>query len=550
MPLHFDVPLARTDTRRPTPARPPVRLDAAVVGGLVFDGLGGDPTAATVGIVADRLRLLAPGTAFTAGRTVDAAGKFVCPGFIDIHSHSDFAALLFPDAQSKVLAGITTEIDGNCGMSAFPLAGPLPARRRFEHAGTGLSIDWTDAAGYLRALEAIGDAVNRGWLVGHANLRTAAMGYAARPADAAERRQMRRLLEEALDAGCLGLSSGLAYAPGCFAEPVELIELARTVGERGGLYAAHIRSEDDALPAAVDEFLDTVRAAGVRGQYSHVKAALRRNRRRSAELRRRLFAERDLGLDFACDCYPYTALCTGLDAVLLPATAGAAGPDDLLRRLSDADGRRRLADAVRARHPEPDLPDEIVVSSVHSTANRPAVGRTLRQWAASRGADWLAAAFDLLLAEGGRVECIHFAMAEDDVAEILSWPFTLIGTDHGRRAAVGPTHGARPHPRAYGTTARFLTEYVRRRKLMSWAEGIRKMTSGPATAAGLVDRGVLRDGAFADLVVFDPVALTDRATYDQPRMPPAGIEHVRVNGQAVVEAGVHTGLRPGRRLAR
>ena len=536
------------------PARPPPHppFDLAVVGGTVFDGLGSPPrTDQTVAVRAGRITLLAAGSPADARRTVDASGRFVAPGFIDIHSHSDFAGLAFPLAQSKVLSGITTEINGNCGMSAFPLSPELRERRRAEYARSGVAIHWTDLAGYRTAAEGVGSSINRGLQVGHGNLRTSAMGYAARPADAAERRTMRRLLEDALAGGCLGMSSGLFYPPGTSADADELSDLARIVAVAGGFYSSHLRSEDDALLEAVDEFLAVVRAGGVRGQYSHVKTALPRNWPKIGPLRDRLFAARAEGLDFACDRYPYTALCTGLDSVLLPGWANEGGPSEALRRLADPDGRRRIADAVRTLHPEPDFLDAVVIASVHGEENLSAVGRTLREWAALRGSDPLSAAFDLLVEEAGRVECIHFAMSEDNLVEILGWPFTLIGSDHSVRAAVGAVRrGARPHPRAYGTPSRFLTDYVRGRRLMSWEEGIRRMTGACAAAAGLSDRGVIRDGAAADLVVFDPAALTDRATYDEPRLPPTGIDLVVVNGEIVVERGTHTGRRPGRILTR
>jgi len=524
-------------------------VDVALVGGTVFDGLGNAPRVdAVVGIVGDRLRVLPAGSPIRAERTIDVSGKFVCPGFIDVHSHSDFASLVFPLAQSKVLAGVTTEINGNCGMSPFPMGGALLEKRQAEYAKSGLTIDWTGPYDYIRTADRVGSSINRGLQVGHGNLRAMTVGWENRPANAGERREMRRLLEEGMDAGCLGLSSGLYYAPGMFADSQELIELCRPVAERGGFYSSHIRSEDDGLLEAVDEFFQVVRGAKVRGQYSHVKTALARNWHKIDPLRERLFCERADGVDFAADRYPYTALCTGLDSVLLPGWVNEGGLDEMLRRLSDADQRKRLADDIRTKHPDATLLDKVIITSVHTDAGAGAVGKSLREWANLRGAQPLEAAFDLLVEQRCRVECIFFAMSEANLDAILSWPFMMIGSDHSVRAAIGPVKGARPHPRAYGTPARFLTDFVRDRKLMTWEEGIRKMTSACATAAGVPNRGVLRDGAYADVTVFDPEVLADRATYDEPRMPPAGIEWVFVNGVETVTAGVHRECRAGRIL--
>ncbi|HET6441425.1 MAG TPA: D-aminoacylase [Phycisphaerae bacterium] len=509
-----------------------------------------------------------------APRDLDATGLTVAPGFIDIHCHSEFAAFVYPLAESKVLAGVTTDVSGNCGASPFPLVGEFLERRRAEWRAHGLAIDWHSAAGYYARAASAPSSVNRALLAGHGALRAAVVGYAGRPATPDERRRMRRLLDEALQAGAFGLSSGLIYPPGCYADAEELADLARPVAEAGGYYASHIRSEGDRLLEAVDEFLEVVRSSGVRGQVSHLKASGPRNWPKAGQAIDRLRRARDEGLDVSADRYPYLASMTDLDSLLLPKWAVEGGREEELARLADPATRRRIADEIRKAHPEPDYFDRITVAAVHPDRPQDAVGKTLRELADLAGRDALQAAFDLLRDHQTQVNATYLSMSEENLRAILAEPYVAIGSDSSLRhlppvfrlrpsgfagqvaeATAGRPDAAAeraglPHPRAYGTPARFLGTYVRDLGLMDWREGIRRLTRLPADIVGLKDRGRLAEGAWADLVIFDRDRIADRATYAHPWAAPDGIRHVFVNGERVVADGRHTGATPGRVLKR
>jgi N-acyl-D-amino-acid deacylase len=521
-------------------------------GGMLFDAAGGLGRA-DLAISADgRISRIAPALP-PAAQDLDATGLVVSPGFIDIHCHSDFSAFVYPRAESKILAGVTTDVSGNCGVSPFPLVGEFRARRAAEWAPHGLAVDWETPREYYARAEAAPCSVNRVELAGHGAIRAAVVGYAGRPTDAAERRLMRQLLEEALEAGAWGLSSGLLYPPGCYADAAELADLAGVVAAAGGFYSSHIRNEGDRLLEAIDEFLDVLRRSGVRGQLSHLKAAGQRNWPKTADALRRLRAAREAGIAVTADRYPYLASMTDLDSMLLPDWAVEGGTEKELARLADPATRRRLRDEILAAHPEPEYFEWIRVSDVSHAGPQTAVGRTLRQLGEAAGRDPLEVAFDLILEHRTQVGAVHFSMSDENLRDILREPYVAIGSDSSLRRVpgAGETGGSGlAHPRAYGTPERFLSTYVRDAGLMDWPEGIRRLTRLPADVVGLADRGRLAVGAWADVVVFDRQALADRATYEQPAVSPAGIRHVFVNGERVVADGSHTGATPGRVLRR
>ncbi len=363
---------------------------------------------------------------------------------------------------------------------------------------------------------------------------------------------MRDLLQEALDAGAYGLSSGLIYPPGCYANVDELADLAQVVAAAGGYYTSHIRSEGDRLLEAIDEFLEVLRHSGARGQLSHLKAAGAANWPKTAESLRCLRAARASGIAVTADRYPYLASMTDLDSMLLPDWAVEGGREAELARLTDPATRRRLADEILARHPEADYFDRITIAEVTPAGPQDVVGKTLRQVADAAGGDPLPVAFDLIVRHQTQVAAIHFSMSDENLRTILSEPYVSIGSDSSLRHLPqdGQTAGGLAHPRAYGTPARFLGTYVREARLMDWPEAIRRMTGLPANVVGLEGRGRLRKGAWADLVIFDPETVADRATYQRPWAAPAGIHHVFVNGERVVADGRHTGATPGRVLRR
>jgi len=512
-----------------------------------------DLVRADVEVADGRIARLAPALE-PAERDLDAAGLTLSPGFIDIHCHSEFAAFVYPRAESKVLAGVTTDVSGNCGASPFPLVGEFLARRQAEWQPRGLAIDWSTADAYYARAEAAPSSVNRALLAGHGAVRAAVVGYADRPTTADERAAMRRLMDEALEAGAFGLSSGLIYPPGCYADVEELADLARVVAAADGVYASHIRHEGAGLLEAVAEFLEIVRRSGVRGQLSHLKASGRDNWPKAARAVDLLRRARDEGLRVSADRYPYLSSMTSLDVFLLPNWAFEGGRDAQQARLADPAACRRIADEFRAAHPDREFFTRLTIAAVHPDRPQDAVGKTLAALGEEAGRNPLDVGLDLLRDHDGQVDVTYASMSEENLRLILAEPYVAIGSDAGLRHLPLPRAGGRPrglaHPRAYGTAGRFLGTYVRDGGLMDWQEGIRRLTSLPADIIGLAGRGRLVEGAWADLVLFDRATVADRATYHDPWHTPAGIRHVFVNGERVVADGTHTGATPGRVLRR
>lgn len=526
-----------------------IHADVLITSGRLLDGLGGAIESPALAICGDRLRLVDNPHGVAARATVDAAGLAVCPGFIDVHSHSDLSGLRFPRAPNRALAGITTEVVGNCGFGAFPLTDEIRSRMGEEYADLGIVMDWDDVAGYFRRQRETESAVNRAALIGHGTVRAAVMGYADRPPDADELARMRRVAEQAMAAGAFGLSTGLPYTPGCFADADEIAELAAVVRDRGGFYASHVRSEGDTLLEAVDEFLDVLRRTGVRGQLSHVKAMGPRNWHKFDALRVRLFNARDRdGLALTADRYPYNAANCSLAGALLPAWVRALDPVEMLKLLADPRGRAQ----IREEAWEPRNPDELArrtaVIAIRSPGLRQYQGMRLDRIGRDMGLDPFDAAIEIIIAERARCEAVTFAMDPAQTREILGWPFVMVGSDSSARGGTEPDCHDHPHPRTFGTPARFLGEFVREGGVMDWPEAIHRLCGMPARLLGLTDRGVLADGAAADLVIFDPNAIADNATYDNPAVAPSGIVHVFVNGRPIVQDGVQTDRLPGRFL--
>ncbi len=513
-------------------------LDWKITGGQVIDGTGRPAFAADVGVTGDRIATLGDLSGVESVLTFSGAGRFVCPGFIDVHSHSDAYLLIEPAAPSKICQGVTTEIIGNCGASAAPLAdrGHLPA----DWQAQTYPAAWRSMAEYLGLLEAARPAPNVAALVGHGRLRSWVLGYAPRAASADELRAMGRLLEESLEAGAIGLSSGLIYAPGKWAAPGEIETLAGVVARHGGLYASHLRSEGAGLLEAIGETLAVGRATGVRVQLSHLKtsgrehwplldAALDRVRRARAE-----------GVAAAADRYPYIASCTDLD-VVLPDWATHGGREAILRRLRDPGDRERIRrELFRAGR----SPDDIVLGT---TAREELRGRPLVEAARSLGLAPEDAVLFLLESDALATSAFFLGMSEPNLWRILAEPWVMLGSDASLRSPDGPLGRDFPHPRAYGTFPRFLRAALDGRTV-PLPEAVRKMTSLAAEHFGLRERGVLASGRPADIVVFDPATVTDRATFKNPHQAAKGIEWVMVNGVVTLTPAGLTGRRGGRVL--
>jgi N-acyl-D-aspartate/D-glutamate deacylase len=516
-----------------------VSFDVVLAGGSVVDGSGSPGFPGDVGIVGDRIAAIGDLSGSAAHERVDVTGACVSPGFVDLHTHSDLAPFLGAEHDDLRLAslrqGVTTEICGNCGFSVFPAPeARQPELVRYLQAVLGPhATSFADLGAYVDALPAL--TTNLASLVGHGTLRAGTTGFERRAADRRERREAEALLDAALGDGAVGFSSGLIYAPGSYAATDELIELARVAARRGRPYVTHMRDEMDGVDEAIDEALRIGAASGAAVQISHHKTAGRRNWGRTIETLQRLEAA---DVDVAIDVYPYTAGSTSLPA-LLPPWASEGGVDALLERLRDPGQRGRIREdfatglAGWQQIVEPDGWHHVTIASA---ARHPDVeGRSV----ADLGGDPVDTVAELLLGEDGQVTVIVEMMAEEDVVRVLASPLSMIGSD-------GIPLPGKPHPRWAGSFARVIGKYVRSDGVLTLEQAVHKMTQAPAERFGLRDRGLLRSGGAADVVVFDAGAVTDAASYDEPLAPPPGIRHVLVNGTFGVRDGAPTGARGGR----
>ncbi len=483
-------------------------------------------------------------------REIDGSGLIASPGFVDIHSHSDYYLLVNPGAESKVRQGVTTEIGGNCGYSAAPVSGRLREERvRTYRELFGLDLPWEGVRGYLSHLSRQGLSVNFGLLAGHNTLRASVMYGSDREPTADQLSRMVRMVRTAMAEGALGLSTGLIYAPACFAKPRELVALCTAAGERGGIFTAHMRSEGNRLLEAVEEVLSVSKDSGIPLQISHLKTSGPRNWEKLDRVFGKIESARTAGLDVTCDRYPYLASNTGLTAVL-PAWVHEGGMGKMLSRLADPSDRVRMRREILAEHPEPGYPDRIMISSTTRPRSRRFVGKRVPECAREVGKDSLDFILDLLLEEGGMVDCIYFTMNGENLRRIMKKPYVMIGSDSGAKSLDGPLGEGSPHPRSFGTFPRVLQQFVREEGLLTLEEAVRKMTSDPLRKLGIRNRGRVAKGLAADLVLFDPDEIEDLSTYENPKRYPRGIHLVLVNGEIVVEDGEHLGKRPGKILTR
>jgi len=517
-------------------------FDLKIVNGTVLDGTGKPGLRADVGIVGDRISAIGDLRQAEAMTVLDAAGLMVCPGFIDTHSHSDAYLLIEPSAASKVTQGITTEVVGNCGASAAPRRGE--ARLASDWQAHTYPGTWSTMAEYGRLLEQVGPAVNVVPLVGHNVLRASVMGYVGRAATADELATMVRLLEQALDEGGRGLSSGLIYPPGMYAVREEILALAAVVARHQGIYTSHMRSESSRLIEALDETIGVGRATGVRVQVSHLKTSGRDNWHLIDAALATIERARREGMAVAADRYPYTSSCTELD-VIFPDWATEGGRDAEMARLRDPVVRARLRAELQENRSERSW-GSITIGST-SDDNARFRGMPLEAVARVLGLEPVDAALHLIESDQLTTSAFFQGMSEDNLWRILAQPWVMIGSDASLRAPWGPLSRDYPHPRAYGTFPKVLRAAVEG-KTVSLPEAVRKMTSLPASHFDIAQRGELRTGWFADVAVFDPATVEDRASYAAPHQLSVGITDVVVNGVAVLSGGQLTGRRSGRRL--
>lgn len=535
-----------------------------IANGRVVDGTGNPWFSGDVLLRGDRIGAVAPAGAIHAGPdvdTVDATGLVVCPGFIDIQSHSIVPFLSDRRALSKVTQGVTTEIMGEDWTPA-PFGGriqrPFPeGQRRFVGDAFDGWVErargWTRFGDWLAATAHLGVSVNIGSFIGGSTVREFGKGYDLGPPSFAELEAMRRVVAEAMEDGAFGLATALIYPPGAFADMEELTALCEVVAAYRGVHITHIRSEGDRIVEALAEAVEIARRTGVATEIYHLKLAGGRNWDRLPQVIDMIDRARAEGLDVGADMYPYEAAGTGL-AACLPPWAAAGG--NLYQRLRDEpDFRARVRAAMERPNGDwEDLatiagPENLLLASFGRPEHKQHYeGKRLAEIAAMRRQDWIDAVLDLLAAEQQNIFTFFFLVSEENLRRQLQQPWIKVGTDAGGLDPATASHRGLAHPRAYGTFTRILGRFVREQNVITIEDAVRKMSAATAARLGLFDRGILRPGLAADVVAFDPATVADRATYDAPHQLSTGIEHVWVNGVAVLHAGRHTGATPGRRL--
>ncbi len=522
-----------------------------IAGGRLVDGTGAPERRADVAVKGGRIVEVGELAGTAAARVVDAGGRVVCPGFIDMHSHDDFNLPVNPACAEKTAQGVTLQVTGNCGFSPAPLAAG-PIERLTEFVGfldSGLDWSWRSFGEFVERMPPLG--LNVAQLVGHVTVRAGVMGVENRPPTPAEMQAMCDAVDEAMGAGAFGFSTGLMYVPSSFATTGEVIELARVAAHHGGSYHSHVRDMGREVFEAIDEAIEIGEHAGTRVQISHMKINHRRLWGRAAELMERVERARLRGIEVCCDMYPYTAGSGGLKNSL-PYWVQEGGIDALLARLADPGIRTRIrAEVLEAMaRAEYRISDWENVRVAHSRSRPQFAGLNLREVASREDREPVDAYLDMVLADRGDTLSIHFMMSEADVRTFMRHPCMSIGSDGIFRGVAGRADPGAPHPRHFGTFARILGEYVRDERVLELPEAVRKMTSASADMLRLGSRGRIAPGAWADVVVFDPETVADTATYADPQRAPTGIETVLVDGVAVVSDGAPTGATPGAMLRR
>jgi N-acyl-D-amino-acid deacylase len=534
-------------------AAEPASFDVVIRGGTVYDGTGAEGRRVDVGIRGDRIEAVGDLSKASAGKTVDAAGLAVAPGFINMLSWSTDSLIVDGRSQSELRQGVTTQIFGE-GFSMGPLNDKLKKFMESQQTDFKYEMPWNTLAEYLAYLEKRGISQNVASYVGATTLRTYVVGFDNRPPTAAELDAMRELVRKEMEAGALGIGSALIYAPGNYASTEELIELCKVAAKYKGKYISHMRSEGDKLLEAIDELIRISREAGLPAEIYHLKAAGKANWPKMDQAIAKVEDARRAGLKISANMYTYTAGATSLDACV-PPRAHDGGPEELIKRLKDPATRSKIA--AQMREPGKDWenlclltggPENVLLAGFGPDAMKPLTGKTLAEVAKMRGKDWVETALDLNVESDASVGAIFFLMSEDNVKKQIKLPWVSFGSDAGSEAPEGVFLKSNPHPRAYGNFANVLGKFVRDEKVLTLPEAIRKLSSLPATNLGLDHRGFLMPGMYADVVVFDPATIAAKATYEKPQQYAVGVRDVFVNGVHVLKGGEATGSPAGRAL--
>ncbi|HEX4440580.1 MAG TPA: D-aminoacylase [Thermoanaerobaculia bacterium] len=528
-------------------------FDVVIRGGTVYDGSGAEGRRADVGIRGDRIEAVGDLSKAAATRVVDATGLAVAPGFINMLSWSTDSLIVDGKSQSELRQGITTQIFGE-GFSMGPLNDKLRKYLESQQTDFKYEMPWTTLAEYLAFLEKRGISQNVASYVGATTLRTYVIGLDKRAPTPAELDQMRELVRKEMEAGALGIGSALIYAPGNYASTEELIELCKVAAKYKGKYISHMRSEGDKLLEAIDELIRISKEAGLPAEIYHLKAAGQPNWPKMDQAIAKIEAARKSGLAISANMYTYTAGATSLDACV-PPWAHDGGEEAMLTRLQDPETRAKIA--AQMHEPGKDWenlclltgsPERVLLVEFGPDAMKPLTGKTLEELSKQGGKDWVDTALDLLIESKASIGAIYFLMSEDNVKKQIVLPWVSFGSDAGSEAPEGVFLKSMPHPRAYGNFARVLGKFVRDEKALTLPAAIRKLSSLPATNLGLDRRGFLKPGMFADVVVFDPATIADKATYEKPQQYAVGVRQVFTNGVQVLKDGEPTGSPAGRAL--
>jgi N-acyl-D-amino-acid deacylase len=531
-------------------AAEPRTYDLVLRGGTIYDGSGGKPFVGDVAVNGDRIAAVGSLGNAKGRKEIDARGLAVSPGFVNMLSWATETLLVDGRAQSDIRQGITLEVMGEGG-SMGPLNEAMKKEALEQQGDIKYPIDWTTLGEYLDRLAARGIAPNVASFVGATTVRIHEVGYANRPPTPEELARMRRLVDQAMEEGALGVGSSLIYAPAFYARTDELVALCEEAAKHGGMYISHMRSEGNRLLEAIDELLDISRRARLPAEIYHLKAAGQQNWGKLDAAIRKVEAARASGLKITADMYTYTAGATGLDAAM-PPWVQEGGLEAWIGRLKDPATRERVAKEMATPTDAWENffvaagPEKILLVAFKNDTLKPLTGKTLAEVAKMRGKSPQETAMDLVIEDDSRIGTVYFLMSEDNVRKEIALPWVSFGSDAEAPATEGVFLKSNPHPRTYGNVARLLGRYVRDEKVIPLEEAIRKLTSLPAANLKLRDRGRLAAGYFADLVVFDPAKIQDHATFDKPHQYATGVRQVFVNGVQVLKDGEPTGAAAGR----
>src|SRR5438876_2353802 len=539
--------------QQPSPFGSAAEFNVIIKGGTVYDGTAAEPKHADVGIRGDRIAGIGDFRTAKAKTVVDATGLAVAPGFINMLSWSTVSLIQDGRSQSEIRQGVTTEIMGE-GESMGPVNDRVRDHMLRTQGDIKYDIKWNTLTEYLHYLESRGVSCNVASFIGATTIREYVIGFEDKPPTPEQLDQMRALVRKEMEAGALGIGTSLIYPPAFYAKTEELIELCKVAAKYGGKYISHMRSEGNQLFEALDELLRIAREANIPAELYHIKAAGKENWSKTDELLARIERAQKEGLNVRANMYTYTAAGTGLDACLPPWTEDGGYPA-LFKRLRDPATREKIKAEVKIDSDKWEnlylaagSPDKILLVGFKSDKLKPLTGKTLAEVAKMRGKDPIDTMMDLIAEDESRIGTIYFVMSEDNVKKEVAKAWISFGSDEASQAPEPPFTKSNPHPRAYGNFARVLGKYVRDEKVIPMKEAIHRLSGLPATNLGLDHRGFVKEGMFADVVVFDPATITDRATFEKPHQYAVGVKHAFVNGVQVIKDGEHTGAKQGRAL--